>query len=130
MTLLLAGHETTANALSWTWYLLSKNPEAEQRLLEELKTVLNGRIPGIDDLPKLEYTRWVIQESLRLYPPAWMISRKASDEDEFNGYLIPAGTIIEISPYVTHRHPKYWDKPESLITLRPRYGLQMYIRPR
>ena len=118
MTLLLAGHETTANALSWAWYLLSQNPQAEQRLHEELKRVLNGRTPGMDDLAELQYTRWVIQESLRLYPPAWMISRKAIEEDEFDGYLIPKGAIIEMSPYVTHRHPKYWDHPDQFIPER------------
>jgi cytochrome P450 len=118
MTLLLAGHETTANALSWTWYLLSQNPQAENRLHEELKHVLDGRTPTIDDLPRLEYTRAVIQETLRLYPPAWMISRKAIQEDEFDGYLIPAGAVIEISPYVTHRHPKYWTDPDQFIPER------------
>jgi cytochrome P450 len=194
MTLLLAGHETTANALSWAWYLLSQNPATEMRLQEELERVLGGRVPTMDDLPDLQYTLWVVQESLRLYPPAWMISRKAIEEDEWNGYLIPAGSIIEISPYVTHRHPKYWEdpdrfiperfrrelsekripftyfpfgggprlcigrdfamaeaqlvlatiasryclelapghlvEPDPLITLRPRYGLQMFTRPR
>jgi cytochrome P450 len=118
MTLLLAGHETTANTLSWAWYLLSQNPQAEHRLHEELKHVLDGRTPTIDDLPRLEYTRAVIQETLRLYPPAWMISRKAIQEDEFNGYLIPAGAIIEISPFVTHRHPRYWTNPDHFIPER------------
>ena len=111
-TLLLAGHETTANALSWTWYLLSKNPDAYHKLHSELRLVLNGRVPEMDDLPKLPYTRMVIQESMRLYPPAWIISRHSEREDAVDGYRIPAKSILHMSSYVMHRHPDYWDKPD------------------
>jgi len=112
ITLLLAGHETTANALSWTWYLLSENPDVYHRLQAELKTILNGRIPEMDDLPNLPYTRMVIQESMRLYPPAWIISRRAESEDIVDGYRIPSKSILHLSSYVMHRNPDYWDKPE------------------
>lgn len=112
-TLLLAGHETTANALSWTWYLLSKNPDVSHKLRAELKMVLNGRVPNMDDLFNLPYTRMVIQESMRLFPPAWIISRRAEEEDSVGDYYIPAKSIIHISSYVMHRHPDYWDNPEK-----------------
>jgi cytochrome P450 len=112
ITLLLAGHETTANALTWTWYLLSQHPWAAERLRQELSTVLDGRPPGMDDLPALAYTRMVVQEALRLYPPAWIISRKAEQDDEIGGYPIPAGTVVSLSPYVMHRHPGFWQSPE------------------
>ncbi|RPI30751.1 MAG: cytochrome P450 [Chloroflexota bacterium] len=111
-TLLLAGHETTANTLSWTWYLLSENPAIRQRLQRELKDVLGGRMPTMDDLPDLSYTRKVIQEAMRLYPPAWIVSRKAVQEDEIGGYHIPANAVIEMCTYVVHRHPKYWENPD------------------
>lgn len=112
MTLLLAGHETTANALTWTWYLLSQNPPAEQRLHAELDQVLGERLPTLDDLPRLPYTRMVIQESMRLYPPAWIISRKCIAGDILGGYPIPPGGIVELSPYLMHRHPGFWPDPE------------------
>ncbi|GIV95852.1 MAG: cytochrome P450 [Herpetosiphonaceae bacterium] len=113
MTLLLAGHETTANALTWTWYLLSKHPLVMRRLQSELAEVLGGRLPTVDDLPKLCYTRMVIDEALRLYPPAWMMSRQATEDDEIGGYRIPAKTIVFFSPYVVHRHPSFWENPEG-----------------
>ncbi len=113
MTIFLAGHETTANALAWTWYLLSKYPEAERRLEAELATVLGGRPPTFEDLPRLTYTRMVIDEALRLYPPAWMFAREAVQADEIGGYRIPAGARIMLSPYVAHRHPGFWDNPEG-----------------
>jgi cytochrome P450 len=113
ITLLLAGHETTANALTWTWYLLSQHPQAAERLRQELAGVLAGRPPGIDDLPALPYSRMVVQEALRLYPPAWIISRKAEQDDVIGGYPIPAGTVVSLSPYVMHRHPEFWPSPEA-----------------
>ncbi len=112
MTLLLAGHETTSNALSWTWYLLSQHPDAESRLHAELEQVLDGRIPTVENLPRLAYTRMVIEEALRLYPPAVGFNRKALADDEVGGYLVPANTLIWVSPYVTHRHPEFWENPE------------------
>ncbi len=113
MTILLAGHETTAVALFWTWYLLSKYPDAARKLRSELKGVLGGRTPTVEDLPKLQFTEQVIKESMRLYPPAWIISRCAIDDDEVGGYRIPGGSFMFLSPYMTHRHPAFWDNPEG-----------------
>ena len=110
-TLLLAGHETTANALTWTWYLLSQHPEAEAKLHAELDMVLAGRTPTIEDLPRLAYTRMVIDETLRLYPPAWIVARRATAADTFGPYALPAGANVVISTYVTHRHPQFWEEP-------------------
>lgn len=112
LTLLLAGHETTANALAWTWYLLSQNPEAERKLNHEIASVLGERAPGGPDLPQLPYTRMVVEESMRLYPPAWAISRRAIDDDEIGGYRVPRKTNIIICSFVTHRHPAFWQEPE------------------
>ena len=109
----LAGHETTAVALSWAWYLLSKNPEAARKVREEARRVLGDRTPGVEDLPSLVYTRMVIDETLRLYPPAWAFSRKAVEDDTFGEYRIPAGTTIGLSPYVTHHRPDLWENPEG-----------------
>lgn len=113
MTILLAGHETTANALTWTFYLLSQYPQAAARLHAEVDDVLAGRPPGVDDLPRLLYTRMVFQEALRLYPPAWSIARRAIEDDELAGYPIPAGSVIHISLYALHRHPRLWDAPDA-----------------
>jgi cytochrome P450 len=112
LTLLLAGHETTANALTWTWYLLSQQPEAEARLRAEWRSVLNGREPVFADLPSLEYTERVLLESMRLYPPAWGIGRQALKECRLFNYLVPKGGICTLSPYVMHRTPRYWPDPE------------------
>jgi cytochrome P450 len=112
MTLLLAGHETTSNALTWTWYLLSQHPDAESRLHAELELVLGGRIPAVEDLPRLPYTRMVLEEALRLYPPVVGFNRKALAEDEVGGYVVPANTLIWLSPYTMHRHPDFWENPE------------------
>lgn len=112
ITLLIAGHETVASALTWTWYLLSQDPHAEQTLHDELATVLGGRTPTAADLARLPYTRMVFDEALRLYPP-WLITRRALENDVVGGYLIPAGALVAISPYVTHRHPAFWDAPEA-----------------
>ncbi len=111
-TLLLAGHETTANALTWVWYLVSQHPEVEAKLHAELAAVLGGRLPGVEDLPRLTYTRMVIEEALRLYPPAWIVARKAQQGDTFGEYQVPPGSSILISTYVTHRHAEFWDDPE------------------
>jgi cytochrome P450 len=111
-TLLLAGYETTAAALSWTWYLLSQHPEVEDRLHSELDTVLAGRPPTVEQLDALPYTRMVIQEAMRLYPPAFGFTRFAIAEDEIGGYTIPAHSVIFLSAYATHRHPEFWEEPE------------------
>ncbi len=116
MTLFLAGHETTANALAWSWYLLSENPAAADQLHAELDKVLKGRLPTVDDL--LPYTQAVLQESMRLYPPAWVISRQAIGDDEIGGYPIPAGSAVILSPYVMHRNPNYWENPERFDPTR------------
>lgn len=113
ITLLMAGHETTAVAMTWVWYLLSKHPAVQQRLHQELAEVLGGRTPTLDDLPKLKYTRMVIDETMRLYPPAYYSSRNAVQDDEICGYHIPAGAFVGISPYVIHRQPALWENPEG-----------------
>jgi cytochrome P450 len=113
MTMLIAGHETVASALAWTWQLLAENPDAEARLHAELAQVLDGRAPTVDDLPQLRYTEMVFQEAMRLYPPAWIITRRALAEDEVCGYRIPAGALVVCSPYVTHRLPELWEEPEA-----------------
>jgi cytochrome P450 len=113
MTLFLAGHETTANALTWTWYLLSTHPEIERRLEMELAAGLGGRTPTLADLSQLTYIGMVIQEAMRLYPPAWIIGRNALEADQIGGYDIPAGSTVVLSPYVTHRHPDFWVNPEG-----------------
>ena len=113
MTLILAGHETTANTLTWAWYLLAQHPDVERRLHEELASVLNGRVPTLEDLPLLPYTRMIIDETLRLYPPAWGMSRKTVNADEIRGYAIPAGAEVAVVQYVTHRHPDFWENPEQ-----------------
>jgi len=113
MTLVLAGFETTANALSWTLYLLTKHPEVARKVEEEATRVLGGRIATFEDLPRLEYTERVLQESMRLYPPAWCFERAAVEADEVGGYSIPAGTTIAVCPYALHRNPAYWENPET-----------------
>ncbi|HKC65273.1 MAG TPA: cytochrome P450, partial [Pyrinomonadaceae bacterium] len=112
MTLFLAGHETTANALTWTWYLLSEHPEVEAKLHEELDAVLEGRTPTIEDLPRLSYTEMVLMESIRLYPPAWAIGRLALKDHEIGDYTIPAKSLVLLSPYVTHRDARFFPEPD------------------
>ncbi|MFB6346033.1 MAG: cytochrome P450 [bacterium] len=112
MTLFVAGHETTALALTWTFYLLDDHTEVEQRILEELDAVLDGSQPEGDDFQELEYTRKVIKESMRLYPPAWGIGREVSEPMELEGYRIPEGTQIFMSQYVMHRDERYFEEPE------------------
>jgi cytochrome P450 len=118
ITLLLAGYETTANALTWTWYLLAQNPNQAGMLRAEAADVLKEGQPTNEDFANLPYTRMVFEESLRLFPPAWVLGRKALGEDEIGGFRVPAGTIIAISPYVVHRHIDYWEEPEVFDPLR------------
>jgi cytochrome P450 len=118
LTLFLAGHETTANALTWTWYLLSQNPAEESRLHAEIEEVLGGRLPALEDLPKLRYTEMVFAEALRLYPPAWGIGRRAIEDYRIGDYHIPARSIVLMSPYVVHRDPRWFPEPERFDPCR------------
>jgi cytochrome P450 len=118
MTIFLAGHETTANALTWTWHLLSQNPDAEVRLHEELDRVLGARPPGVSDLPRLSYTEMVLSESMRLYPPAWVVGRRAIVDHELGGYRIPAGSILLLSQWITHRDARFFPDPLRFDPLR------------
>jgi enediyne biosynthesis protein E7 len=113
LTLLLAGHETTANALSWIFYLLAQHPEAVTTLRKEYRDVLGGRPPRLDDLPQLPRTRMVVEEAMRLYPPAWAVGRHALGTDEIGGYTIPKGAYVVLAQYVTHRHPAFWPDPDT-----------------
>ena len=122
ITFLLAGHETTANALTWIFYLISQNPEVEQQLLEEITTVLADRTPTLADIPKLAYTKTVIQESMRLYPPIWIIERRVITDDIIGGYTLPAGSAVVICPYALHRHPAFWTEPEKFDPSRFQNG--------
>lgn len=112
LTLFLAGHETTANALTWTWYLLSQHPDVAERLHDELDDVLGGRLPTIDDLERLAFTRNVFTESMRLFPPAWVIGRRATVDYQADGYAIPAGSIVLMSQFLMHRDQRYFSAPE------------------
>lgn len=112
LTFFAAGHETTANALTWTFHLLSQYPAEREKLLAELQTVLAGRAPTVDDLPHLPYTEWVLNESMRLYPPAWLLGRRAIEAFDLDGIHFPAGTMVMFSQWVIHRLPDIWSDPE------------------
>jgi cytochrome P450 len=112
MTLFLAGHETTANALAWSWHLLAQHPDVYARVREEADGVLGGRTPTFADLPELAYTLQVFKETMRLYPPAHTIGRQATRPVELGGYELAAGSVVLISPYVMHRRPDYFPDPE------------------
>jgi cytochrome P450 len=112
-TFLLAGQETTSLALTWTWYLLSRHPAAQARLEGEIDAVLGGRPPAFADLANLPYSRMVIDEALRLYPPAWGFSRQALNDDQLGGFHLPRGWLAFVLPYVLHRLPAYWPDPEA-----------------
>jgi cytochrome P450 len=111
LTLILAGHETTANALTWTWYLLSQQPEIEARLHAEIDR-LGGRLPGLDDFPQLAYVGRVVSEAMRLYPPAWIVGRRAIDDYAIADYVIPRRAMLFMSPYVMHRDARFFPNPE------------------
>jgi cytochrome P450 len=134
ITFLLAGHETTANALSWTFYLLSQNQDVERQLRAELSAVLAGRLPTVEDLPRLTFTTTVIQEAMRLYPPIWAIERRAITDDVIGGFHIPAKSSIVISPYVLHRHASFWPRAEQFdptrFSTRPRAYIPFGSGPR
>jgi cytochrome P450 len=131
VTLFTAGHETTANALVWTWYLLAQNPAAEAELHAEVDRVLGDRPATAADVERLEYARRVLAESMRLYPPAWVIAREAATEYEVGGYRVPAGSVLLMSQFLLHRDARFWPHPErfdpSRFTdearaARPRYA--------
>jgi len=131
MTLFLAGHETTANALTWTWYLLSQHPEVEEKLHAELAQVLGGRVPEAGDVDRLVYTRKVLSESMRLYPPAWIIGREALADYRVRDYVLPAGSTVVMSQWVVHHDPRYYPDPlrfdperwnPDAIAARPRFA--------
>ncbi len=112
MTIFLAGHETTANALTWTWYLLSQSPDIERRLHEEIDRVLAGRLPTVADVDRLPYTTRVVTESMRLYPPAWLVGRRAVNEYSIGGYFVPPRSIVVMSQWIVHRDPRHYPEPE------------------
>ena len=113
MTLMLAGHETTSNALTWALYLLSEHAHVREELEHEVDEVLTARIPVFEDISRLNYTNMVLEESMRLYPPAYAMTRTATDADVVGGFHVDKGAIVTLSPYLTHRHPEFWDAPEA-----------------
>jgi cytochrome P450 len=128
LTLFLAGHETTADALTWAWFLLSQNPEAEAAFHAELDRVLAGRLPSFEDLPQLRYTESVFAETLRLYPPAWGIGRRALEDYPVGDFVIPARSVVLMSPYVVHRDPRWFPDPGAF---RPeRWSVEDPSRPK
>jgi cytochrome P450 len=118
MTIFLAGHETTANALAWTWYLLGEAPDVEARLHEEVDRVLGGRLPTLADVPRLSFAEQVVTEAMRLYPPAWIIGRRAIAEYPVRDYLVPARGIVIVSPYILQRDARFFAEPESFCPER------------
>jgi cytochrome P450 len=112
MTIFLAGHETTANALTWTWYLLSQSPDVERRLHDEIDLVLGGSLPTVADVERLPYTMRIVTESMRLYPPAWLLGRRAVNEYRINGYHVPPRSIIVMSQWIVHRDSRHYPDPE------------------
>jgi cytochrome P450 len=111
ITIFLAGYETVANALSWTWYLLSQNPDCERRFHDEIEHELPGRLPAFDDLPRLRYVEMVLAESMRLYPPAWAMGRYARNDFQLGDFLLPAKTTVLMSQFITHRDARYFPDP-------------------
>jgi cytochrome P450 len=118
MTVFVAGHETTVNALSWIWYCLKKNPDAEQKLIAQNEAVLQGQMPNFDNVMRLTYNTNTIQESMRLYPPAMFVGRRAINADTICGNNLKPGHTVIVNIYGAHRNPKYWDKPNDFIPER------------
>jgi cytochrome P450 len=116
--LFMAGHETTANSLAWTWYLLSRSPDTEARLHAELDAVLGGRTPTLDDVPALVFTRAVFEETIRLYPPIPLLGREVSRSEQIGGHAVPEGSLLAVVPYLLHRHRIYWPMPDHFIPER------------
>src|SRR5690349_5550695 len=113
MTLIVAGHETTASGLNWTWYLLSQNPEAEKLLHAEIDAAAEKSEPSLSEMEALAYTKNVVDEALRLYPPGWLLSRRTIAADTLAGFEVPPGTDVLLCPYLLHRNPRYWKEPEA-----------------
>ena len=113
ITLFLAGHETTSNALTWTWYLLSQHADAEAALHTELDAVLGRRAPTVADVPSLPVTRAVLSEAMRLYPPAWAMGRRALEDHALDRYVLPKGSVIVVSPWLLHRDARWWTEPDT-----------------
>ncbi|MBT2426383.1 cytochrome P450 [Streptomyces sp. ISL-112] len=131
VTLLLAGHETTASTLGWTLHLLERHPQVRAAVREEARDVLGGRLPNIEDLHRLTWTTMVVQEAMRLYPPVWILPRTAQQQDEVGGYTVSANADVLICPYIMHRNPRLWEEPEQFdperfspqaVASRPRYA--------
>ena len=118
MTLIVAGHETTASGLNWTWYLLSQNPAAESLLHAEIDAVAEKSGPSLADMEQLAYTKNVVDEALRLYPPGWLLSRRNIAPDTLSGFEVPAGTDVLLCPYLLHRHPRYWKDADAFCPER------------
>jgi cytochrome P450 len=112
LTFFIAGHETTATALTWTLYLLASHPAIRQKVREEAIAVLGDRLPTIGDVPRLHLTRMVLEESMRLYPPVWAVARQPVSDDKMDGYRIPARSTVVVCSFVTHRHPAFWEQPD------------------
>jgi cytochrome P450 len=129
MTIFLAGHETTANAMAWTWYLLAGSSDVETKLHDELARVLDGRTPSVEDVPKLEYARAIVAESMRLYPPAWTMGRLAIEPHTIGGHVIEPGALVIVSQWIAHHDARWWDGPNEFKperwqspTARPKYA--------
>ena len=114
----MAGHETTANVLAWTWYLISQAPDVEEKLHQELQEVLDGRTPEYADVENLKYTRAILDETMRLYPPVPILSRQALKDDDIRGRKVPAGSLMLIVPWLVQRHKKLWKNPDSFMPER------------
>jgi enediyne biosynthesis protein E7 len=117
-TLIIAGHETTASALNWIWYLLGEHPEVEARLHAEIDASAEVAVPSLQSMEALPYSNLVVREAMRLYPPVWVVSRRTIEADTLSGYTVPPGTDVFFSPYYLHRHPAFWTDPEKFIPER------------
>jgi cytochrome P450 len=117
-TLIIAGHETTASALNWTWYLLGEHPDVEAKLHTEIDANPEVSVPTLQQMEALPYSNMVIREAMRLYPPVWVVSRKTIEADTLAGYAVPPGTDVFFSPYFVHRHPDFWTDAEAFIPER------------
>ena len=115
LTLMVAGHETTANTLAWAWFCLARHPEVRAQMEDEIDRVTGGRRPGLNDVPHFVFTRQIVEETLRLFPPIWIIGREALDDDVLGGYDIAARSSLAIPPFLVHRHPAYWNAPDRFV---------------
>ena len=118
ITFMFAGSESVASTLTWMWHLLTRNPDARKALVAEVQGTVGDRLPTAADIDRLTWTTAVVQETMRLYPPVWLMSRTALADDTFGGNTIPAGSFVMISPYLNHRDPRWWDDPESFDPVR------------